>query len=340
MLNLRKKTGYLPNPFDPRDLWDDELPLAGEEPEIPETYKIEGLVYDRQGSYPFCVSMATTTAVEWAYKKATGISLRLSQPHLFFQSGGTEKGSWFRANLEVARKYGCISEASMSIPEELQKKPRGWHADMKERALGIPFDNPTMIPGYVRVNGADRDRLKRAIMKYGPIIVGVKTSRGWWRGSKIRSGTVNHGILLTGWDIDDTWFGHDSLYYQKDDTGHRVIHKDYKFTSAYAVTEMPRRWKKRVKIERETGFDTCLTHYGKVRDFSLEHAVASKLVKEFRKFKNQSVWEAAGKFWTVYINAVAYGGYNYKDVINSCYQWRRTGRHAFFFNKLRSEHKK
>jgi len=102
-----------------------------------------------------------------------------------------------------------------------------------------------------------------------------------------------------------------------------------------------------VEDERAEGFEHCLNHYGKPRDFALEQKVAAKLVKEFQKFKNQSVWEAAGKFWNVYTNAVAYGGYSISygitwmpgDVINDCYHWRRTGEHIFDFNKLRSEHK-
>ena len=345
---FKKNTGFLPNPFDPRDIWEDEI-LAGDEPavELPKSYRIEGLEYERQGTYPFCVSFATIGMVEYLYKKK-GINYNLSQPHLFFNSGGTDKGSWFRANLKTAVSPGCISHAKMPMPSVTYARPNGWYDKMREEALAIPFDDAKKIGAFIRINGNSHHRTKQAILKYGPLLIGVGTGNNWFKGGKRSRIHDNHAIRLVGWNEDGTWVGFDSLMYFSGDNGYRTIHKDFGFTSVYAITELEKKVIKAVQKNRDKGFKHCLNHYGQPRNFSAEQRVAAQLTEEFEKFSNQSVLEAAGKFWTVYINAVVYGGYSisYKkfglwqpgDILNDCYNWRRTGEHIFDFNKLRSEH--
>ena len=309
---------------------------------------MQRLVYAPQGAYPFCVSFACTTLLEWKRKQQDGVTLKLSQPHLCFHSGGSERGSYFRANLDTLRKKGGISYAGMPMPGNIWERFDGWHARLRAQALGVPFKDTEMILGYVRVQN-DPEALKRAILEHGPLLVGVYAGKGYYRGVPARtSSTDNHAVLLSGWDDEGNWEIFDSLMYVRDDNGVRYLDKSYTFHSAYAITELPRGAKKKVERARAKGFKNCLDHYGKPRNFALEQKVASRLTEEFEKFQNQSVWEAAGKFWTVYVNAVAYGGYSisYKkfgrwqpgDIINDCYHWRRTGQHIFDFNKLRSEH--
>lgn len=345
-----KVPGLVLDSFDPRDVWEDEV-LSGEDINLPAHYRIDGLQYDYQGVYPFCVSFATTTLIEYLHKINTGGErLQFSQPHLFFHSGGSTRGSSFRSNLNVARKNGVISYSKMPLPEPITELMPDWVNKLRAIADGIPFKDSAKVSGYVRI-GNRPDELKKAIMKYGPLLVGVKTKGDYYTNNKHKRypGADNHAVLLVGWETDGSWIIFDSLNYVRKHSGYRELHSTYDFPSAYAITELPRNWRRTRDKERKKGFTHCLNHYGKNRVFRLEQEVALQLAKEFEKFDNQSVWEAAGKFWTVYINAVAYGGYNisYKkwgmwqpgDVINDCYHWRRTGEHIFDFNKERIEHR-
>jgi len=79
--------GLLPNPIDERDAWLDMV-MGGEDIDLPEEYKTEGLEFEPQGAYPFCTAMAVTKLAEISSKKI----IQFSKPHLFFNGGGGKKG--------------------------------------------------------------------------------------------------------------------------------------------------------------------------------------------------------------------------------------------------------
>lgn len=143
--------------------------------------------------------------------------------------------------------------------------------------------------------------------------------------------TAYHSTVLAGWK--------ESKGYKIDDSlpkGEYYLTPDYPIIAALKITDvMPDNWKEIQSENQKKEFNNCLNHYGKPRNIIAEQVVAGKMVEEFKKFKNESVWQAAGRFWTVYINAIVYGGYTYLDVINSTYLWRRTNNHAFNFNEIK-----
>ncbi len=116
--------------------------------------------------------------------------------------------------------------------------------------------------------------------------------------------------------------------------------QNYTFNFAYAVTELPADWKELRDEARKKDFipeptspyPSVLDHYGKQRNLELEITTANEMLARFKVFNNKSVTDAAGRFWPVYTNAIAYGGYSYTDIINDCYHWRRTGTHIFDLN--------
>lgn len=330
--------GFLPNPFDARDVWADEI-LAGNVP-IPSSYRTEGLKFEPQGSYPFCVSFATTKAIEYALNN----KIALSQPWLFFNSGGTENGSWFRSNLDTALR-GNQEYSKLPMPEYLGDRSEFY--SLKEAAK-LPPDESKRILGYVRVSPT-REALQRAIMASGMVITGVAASGGYWADKAKRPPKDDdHAVLLVGWDEDGSWWVFDSLQPSQNFDGYHRLAPDYEFRSCYAITELPADWKEQVAEVRKAPPGNA-ERYGKPRDYAAEVAFAAKMLAEFKKFNNQSVLEAAGRFWEMYVRAGVYGGYSLSytkwmkwhpgDLINDCYMWRRTGQHIFDFNKSRSEYK-
>lgn len=314
-------TGLLPDPFDPRDVFADEI-LGDAEMVIPPSYIIESLPYERQGAYPFCVSFACTTLLEYLYKKRQEENV-FSQPHLFFHAGGTKLGSGFRANLDVLRTKGAIPYERLPMPDVKYGRGDDWLERMKPEALKTPFEDVRLLDGYVRVQ-SDHSAIKKAVINYGPLLVGVYAGKDYYfgKGKRDAKKSDNHAVLLVGWDKEH-WIIFDSLSWVKDTSGYGTLDRSYTFNSVYAVTELPKNWKKKVEKKRSKGYEDALNHYGKPRNLEEEQRNAIKLLDEFRAFKNQSVLEAAGRFWTVLVNAVTYGDYTNRDCINWVYAWRR-----------------
>lgn len=334
-----KYPGLIEDSFDPRDVWEDEV--IGGEVSLPEKYLIEGLVYERQGGYPFCASFAATTLLEYKYQKA-GEECAFSQPHLFFRAGGTTTGSTFRNNLEVARKSGLIPYPEMPMPGIVPKD--NWYPTLRDEAFRIPFKDPKKLLNYVKVS-PDREKIKAALLRHGPLLIGVCAKGDYYKGHSKRTYDYdNHAVLLVGWDERD-WIIFDSLSWAQKTNGYVTLDISYTFRSVYAVTELPDNWKEYVTEKREKPFENALNHYGKVRDFEAEQRFATKLLDAFNAFNNKSVTDAAGRFWPILINAGVYGGYSldyYKwgrwqpgDLINFVYHWRRTGEYLFDLNKPR-----
>lgn len=337
-------TGYVPDSFDPRDVWVDEV-LAGDETQIPPKYLIEGLRYECQYSLPFCVSFATTTMIEYHYAKR-GTSIALSQPHLFFHSGGGPNGSSFRPNLNTAKSPGCIKYDKCPMPEATYGADSAWLELLKPQVLSIPFEDTVTITGYARVT-PDTESLQRAIMQHGPILVGVAAGGDYYSGKGKRTKkTDNHAVLLVGW-TPESWVIFDSLNWVRKSDGYGTLDRSYTFQSAYVVTELPGNWKEVRDTVRSEPYANALNHYGKRRDFEAEQQFAAKMLDEFKKFNNQSVLEAAGRWWSVMCNAGVYGDYSLSyrkygvwqpgDLINFVYHWRRTGEYLFDLNEPRKK---
>lgn len=345
-LTKEEPTGYIPDSFDPRDVWLDEL-VSGDgipsELPLPPAFTIENLPYEPQGSYPFCASFAATTMLEHLLNR-DGAKRALSQPHLFYHAGGTKVGSTFRNNLDVLRQKGGIPYAKYPMPNPKVGKPEGWFETLAAQASTTPFKAVQKLEGYARVI-PDAEHLKRALMTYGPILVGVSTKGGYYDGNASRVSSVdNHAVLLVGW-TPTHWQIFDSLWWVEKKRGYGTVNINYTFNSAYAITELPEDWKEVVEEARAEPFANALNHYGKPRDFEAEERFAVKMLDEFKRFNNQSVLDAAGRFWTVLVNAGVYGQYSlsyYKmgiwypgDLINFIYHWRRTDGFIFDLNQPR-----
>lgn len=340
---LPKVPGYVPDPFDPRDYWLDEIAAGSATSDLPARYKIEDLEFEPQGSFPFCVSFAVTKMVEYAYRGKKK-PFEASQPHLFFRSGGQPWGSGFRANLDTAKGYGCIAEEKLPMPSDVWGNSSGIYESLKNKAFSTDFEGSKKILGYARVSPTE-DELKRAIMEHGPVMVGVAASGGYWTEYQKRSKNEdNHACLLVGWD-ENGWIMFDSLQPSSNFNGYHKLDKSYQFFSAYVVTELPKNVENLVETVRSDGFENALNHYGQRRNLEAEQMAAAELLAAFNRFNNQSVKDAAGRFWTVLTNARAYGGYNVSytkwgmwqpgDLVNFVYQWRRTGEYLFDLNQPR-----
>ena len=341
------KSGYEAPPFDPRDVWEDEL-LAGDsapDPELPPHYRVNSFKFEPQGAYPFCVSFATTALAEQIFKTRKS-EQEFSQKHLFYHSAGTRNGSNFKVNLETARQFGCVPSQVCPMPKNIWEISDESFAAENKAAQAVNFVGAKKIPGYVRINPTP-NQLKAAIIKYGGLLTGVAASGGYWSNATKRpeGKEDNHAVVLAGWDDDGSWWIFDSLQPTTAFDGYHKLHPSYDFHVAYGITALPEDWKE-LRDEARVSPPNNAARYGKPRDFAAEVAFADKMMKEFAKFNNKSVLDAAGRFWEQLIRAGVYGGYSLSytkwgvwqpgDLINFVYAWRRTGQYIFNLDKERN----
>lgn len=328
-LSPKFNSGYVPDELDPRDIWLDEV-YAGDTDPLPESYRIEGLPFRDQGLYPYCGSMACTSAAQFEYSQI-GQTVEFSQPKTFYEAGGTPQGSTIRGNLDVLVKHGAIPYKDFPLPKDVNDRPEDWYQINKKTALDLPFRDAKKINGYAKVICLP-DHLKRAILRYGCIIVPVAAYGAYFSPTgyaKRVNWDDNHLVVLKGWDKNG-WLIHDSLSWKTN--GDRWLDISYQFAVAYCLLDLPEDWREKRDEVRKATAPNALEHYGQRRSLAREIEVANELLKQLKAFNNQSVLEAAGRFWTVLTNAIAYGGYSYRDACNDVYNWRRTGQHIFDFN--------
>lgn len=343
-------SGFIQNPFDPRDVYEDEV-LSGEVARLPLKFKTEGLAFEAQGSWPFCVSFCVTKMMEEALKrKSGGVVWSLSQPQLFFHSGGSRTGSFFRANLETARTSGSVTYATLPMPLDIWDD--SGFDQFRNVALDIPSDADKKITGYVRVN-ADRDSIKKAIMNYGMVMVGAVASGGYWKDRAVRPAgrDDDHATLLVGWDVDDAWFAFDSLQPNRDFNGYHTFHKDYEFRSVYAVTEIPSDWRE-MRDAARTPPPGNAQRYGKPRNFQLEADNGYRILNALKHFLPGRMVDRAGRYWSTLINGATYGDYTIQvphklipfravpgDIVRDVETEFLTGKHLFNFDLMRGDQK-
>jgi hypothetical protein len=327
----KHNSGYIEDTFDPRDVWADEL-FAGETKDLPEYHKEVGFKYEKQGVYPYCVSFACSTLAEWKYRALHSKEHSFSQSHLFYTSEGNEKGSSARQNLNVLSSIGGVDYHLYPMPENVMKKPNDWLIIGRKYANGVPTGDAKKIPGYMRVISSKKN-LKEAILDHGALVVGVWVNKKYYSGSAIREvEDDNHVVLLVGWDnVDGKWIIFDSLSWVEGNAGYGTLSQDYTFRFAYAIEALPEDWKQK-RDEARKQPQGALEHYGQQRVWQKELDAAQAILEAFKRLNNKPVFDAASRFWTVYINAVAYGGYSTTDILNDCYNYRRTGEQIFDFN--------
>lgn len=328
-LAQKLNSGFLRDGADFRDVWLDEI-YAGDTGPLPESYRIEGLPFKDQFQNPFCGAMAVVTAAQHKYKQLDGKDYEFSQPHLFYQAGGTVQGSSTRPLLDVATKPGLIPYKDFPIKNDTTTFFKDRYAAERKAALDMPFRDAKKINGYARVICTE-DRLRSAILTYGGLVTPVAAYGAYFAdgASKRVNGEDNHLVYRHGWE-KDRLLVHDSLAWKTN--GDRWLDSSYQFASAYCLLDLPENWREIRDEARAKVAPNALEHYGQRRSLEREIEVANELLKQLKAFNNQSVLEAAGRFWTVLVNAIAYGGYSYRDCINDVYNWRRTGQHIFDFN--------
>ena len=340
--------GWKPDRLDERDLWEDEARLAGglqgsDLGTLPKKHFVEGLKFENQYIYPYCVPFGITKIAEWLGYQKTGKQIELSEASLFYRGGGSRTGASVRDVL-LAAKVGNVLREKLPTPT---MGPDRFDELKKEAEIIVP--NPNLrIGGFIRLNQNPVD-LAKALVNYNLILTVVAASTGqYWKNDKLYPPglTYNHLNVQKGFDRSERFYAHDSI--QRDATfdGTHTFAWGYEFLSAYAIVDLTDDWKKTIEEYRKFVFPNCLARYGKTPDYMAEAKAEIELLQWCRKSKDEGIKHTIARNLRVYRNAVAYGGYNVRywkwgilhdgDTINDAYRYRRDGYHEFDFDRVRS----
>jgi hypothetical protein len=330
---------------DTRDVYKDQI-LAGGEPKILQNTNFSKLMRKEfQGYKTFCTAYSTTKVADVLYKKDS------SQDALALMTNTNAVGNTTNNVFAFVKNRGTVKQSDFpDISLETWNQIKYLGQAVKDQVPSSVYAKLEMLKsfGYLRLN-TDKQVLMQELQDH-PVVAIIGLGNSFNTSNEVVEPNSNinyyHQTVLAGMQKDKGFLVNDSLRGPLG-TGDYYLDFDYPILSAYELTkEMPINWKELQAASLEKDFSICLNHYGMPRDIMRETFVAGEMVRAFQAFKNDSVFQAAGKFWTVYVNAITYGRYSLEyyrlgikwmpgDVINDCYHWRRAGEHLFDFNKQR-----
>ncbi|HYW68184.1 MAG TPA: C1 family peptidase, partial [bacterium] len=189
-------------------------PPSGELPERFNWRQLDGTTAVKaQGNCGSCWAFSTVGAMECNILIKDGIEVDLSEQWLVScnQSGWSCNGGGFAHGYHMLKRDPCGGAGAVL------------ESDFHYQAMDLPCDCP--YPHAYRLRGwgfldpsvevPDIDMIKRAIMTYGPVSVGVLADSGFssYRGGIFDGWTahdINHAVVLVGWDDNQgpegVWF--------------------------------------------------------------------------------------------------------------------------------------
>jgi hypothetical protein len=282
-----------------------------------------------QWATPFCVSYTFTHLREYELKK-DGHLIDLEPDYLGLASNTSKRGNSIQAVGDYSRLNGFVATSDLNINVEkivltdLPYSPPDIAAGTRDRAKKLA------LKGYSFLNTNSPEAIKEALLS-GPIGVTFglesetfnKRATGKVMSIPTKPFTNYHAVTCTGYNESGL-----EVFDSLSPTGY-ILPWGYSLTGAFVVEELPIDWKQTQETAVTQELPNNANRYGKVRSYEQEVLVASMMLNQFKAFNNKSVFDAAGRFWTIFIRAVCY------DVINSTYNYRRTGKHIFDFDKRR-----
>ena len=313
---------------------------AGAVPQICKDWRLLMPKFRNQGGKPLCGGYSLANA-KYALDKDQLSDKVYNCDTVFFEGNGSKNGSYMPDLMAIVKDRGIpLEEDKPTLPAN-QFDWANWDkfkADSlalseiakSRRQIAKILGYSSVIPLYF----ADA-------LNFSPVIIIIELYKSYTEnyvlppkeGEKPFS---RHFVDIEWIDLNNGDVHiFDSVQFKAGFDGHKVLNKDYPIIVGYSMRDLPLEWRDITATKQKTEFWNCLAHYDMPRNYEAEVKIGFQMVKEFKKFKNDSVFAAASRFWTVYINAVCYGNYTYTDVINDCYNWRRTGKHIWDFNKIK-----
>lgn len=347
-------TGFKESTLDERDIYFDQAKdhILGEDAEMNDYSEIYD--FDDQGNTPTCAAHAITKLGEWVWYEHQNRRKHFSRGALYVQGNRFDNdpddlhgGMSMRSALKAANKHGFVLEEKVPFGEPWYGESREEkYARWKEQVDALDPEMETMKIDYFRVSWWNRNHMMDVLSFQSPIAVSVRSYRGWRDGKAPEGRTkANHAAIVTKF-VDMEWLEVvDSMRHSGDDNGVGIMH----------ISNIYEAWGGSLKLDLADLADKkitdnygVMTRYGYPKDFKAERRASALITHAISIHGNdQRVWEVYTKNMQMYINAVAYGGYNTNyfkwgryyagDIINQMYAEATGQKLPFDLNKLRNK---
>jgi len=292
--------------------------------------------FRNQGPSMWCTAFGAVNIGSALNKKETGEEATFSPFEMFYRTGGNRSGNTL-VNAAYGMCKGFVFEEDKPTPI-----PDYWseavHQAYKKQAEASPEALARGVP-YAMQNFAavptTKAMLKAALMK-SPVMLAIGIGSGYWGEPAPRRTSYGayHCNVLTGIDANGNYEVFESLAGRGGFDGHHLLADDYEILYALSFVDLPNNWYDVQTQAKTSRFENALAHYGKPRNVSLEQATAQDYNILMRRLA-PNLTGLSGKYWTVIVNALSYGGYSVQDIFNSLTHERRTGTPIFDLNEMR-----
>ena len=288
-----------------------------------------------QGPSMWCTAYAATNIGSAFNKKETGKEILFSPYELFYRTGGSRWGNTL-VNAAAGMCQGFVLEE-----DKPTEPPNFWndavHTELKEKAVASPEaldrGKPYAMKGFSVVSPT-KTMLKKAL-EFSPVMLAIGLGQGYWNVPAPRRSSYSayHCVTLDGITEDGEYEILESLTPRSGYNGRHMLASDYEILYALSFVDLPNDWHTVQEASKKKDSIHALAQYGERRNLALEIQIANLFSIEIKK--HPTLTHLAGRYWTVIVNALAYGGYSTQDILNHLTNIRRTGSPIFDLNAKR-----
>lgn len=291
--------------------------------------------FRNQGSSMWCTAFAGVNIGAAINKKETQEEVIFSPFELFYRTGGSRFGNTL-VNAAAGMRQGFVLEEDKPTP-----KPDHWsestHQYYKTLAEATP-EALTRGKKYAVRSFAvvpPTPAMLRRALGVSPLLLAIGIGSDYWQTPAPRQTRYGayHANVLTNIDKQGNYEIFESLAGRGGFDGHHKLSNEYEILYALSFVDLPNDWLETQEKAKRKPFENALNHYNKPRNVSHEQASAQYFAILVRQ--HPSLTSLAGKYWTVIVNALAYGGYTVTDILNSLTNERRTGKAIFNLDEMR-----
>lgn len=287
----------------------DDRDYTADQVSLDEQAKEWEMVYRKQYLTGMCGAFAIASAV-YALTgfKISPLALFVEAKDTYGNGDTSLGGISYRDILRFVRNYGVIAEKHVPFGDENESHEEKYLRARK--AIKSLKNVKRRRFKYFRVSYWNTDEMRKVISLKTPVMISVNTFRNWHKGLVMPEDQPEsgyHAVTLYDYENNDVFTAMDSLSYRGDDDGIRRVHKSG-IVEAWGLVPVRERINERDRA----------TRYGEVKDFRAEGIARAKIQEgisylgqnRLTDAEQHAIWQDYAQNQDLYVNAVAYGGYN------------------------------
>lgn len=284
-------------------------------------------VFRSQESTMMCTAFAGASIASILNAKETGEKVLFSPMELFTRSNGTTSGNSVQ-NTFQAMQSGLLLENKCPWVGPVDSfngynlKLMDAYASARRDLHGLSTEFAVKDLAWVN---QDRASLRQAL-QVSPLMLIINVGNGYFNdvAPAVNSGAAHAVVAL---QVDDSGRIRifDSLTNRQGFNGFRWLSADFKVLYAFSFIDLPNDWQ-----NKQNGVSN---RYGKPQIKWVD--VQTTAMLNGMKKTNPTHASFIDSGWSVYLNALGYGGYTSTDILNHISSIRRTGKGIFDFNQLK-----